>query len=47
MIKIRETFLGNNFALSDTEDITSGSLNRGGIAVLPLLIILLAICQKP
>ena len=28
-------FLGNNFALSDAEDKTSGLLNRGGIADLP------------
>ena len=27
-----EKFLANNFALSDAEDNTSGSLNRGGIA---------------
>ena len=27
-----EKFLGNNFALSDAEDNTSGPLNRGGIA---------------
>ena len=27
-----EKFLANNFALSDAEDKTSGSLNRGGIA---------------
>ena len=36
----------NNFALSDKEDNTSGSLNRGGIADLPLLRTLLAIRQK-
>ena len=36
----------NNLALSDAEDNTSGSLNRGGIADLPLLRTLLAICQK-
>ena len=41
-----EKFLANNFALSDAEDNTSGPLNRGGIADLPLLRILLAICQK-
>ena len=41
-----EKFLGNNFALSDAEDNTSGPLNRGGIADLPLLRTLLAICQK-
>ena len=39
-------FSANNFALSDAEDNTSGPLNRGGIADLPLLRTLLAICQK-
>ena len=38
-----EKFLANNFALSDAEDNTSGPLNRGGIADLPLLRTLLAI----
>ena len=38
-----EKFLANNFALSDAEDNTSGLLNRGGIADLPLLRTLLAI----
>ena len=42
-----ETFLANNFALSDAEDNTSGPLNRGGIADLPLLRTLLAIHQSP
>ena len=41
-----ETFSANNFALSDAEDKTSGPLNRGGIADLPLFKTLLAICQK-
>ena len=41
-----ERFLVNNFALSDAEDNTSGPLNRGGIADLPLLRTLLAIHQK-
>ena len=41
-----EKFLGNNFALSDAEDNSSGPLNRGGIADLPLLRTLLAIRQK-
>ena len=41
-----EMFLANNFALSDAEDNTSGPLNRGGIADLPLLRTLLAIRQK-
>ena len=39
-------FLASNFALSDSEDNTSGRFNRRGIAVLPLLRTLLAICQK-
>ena len=38
--------LANNFALSDAEDNTSGPLNKGGIADLPLLRTLLAIDQK-
>ena len=42
-----EKFLVHNFALSAAEDNTSGPLNRGGgIADLPLLRTLLAICQK-
>ena len=41
-----EKFLANNIALSDAEDYTSGPLNRGGIADLPLLRTLLAIRQK-
>ena len=41
-----EKFLANNFVLSDAEDNTSGPLNRGGIADLPLLRTLLAIHQK-
>ena len=40
-----EKFLANNFAYA--EDNTSGSLNRGGIADLPLFRTLLAICQMP
>ena len=39
-------FLANNFALSDAEDNTSGTLNKGGMADLPLLRTLLTICQK-
>ena len=39
-------FSAKNFALSDTEGDTSGSVNRGGIADLPLLITLLAIRKK-
>ena len=45
-LELLEKFLANNFALSDAEDNTSGLLNRGGIADLPLLTTLLAICQK-
>ena len=41
-----EKFSANSFALSDAEDNTSGPLNRGGIADLPLLRTLLAIRQK-
>ena len=41
-----EKLLANNFALSDTKDNTSSLLNRGSIADLPLLIMLLVICQK-
>ena len=36
-LEFLEKFLANNFALSDAEDNSSSSLNRGGIAVLPLL----------
>ena len=43
--KFLEKFLANNFALSDAEDDTSGPLDRGGIADLPLLRTLLAIHQ--
>ena len=45
-LEFLEKFLANNFALSDAEDNTSSLLNRGGIADLPLLRTLLAICQK-
>ena len=45
-LKFSEMFLANNFALSDAEDNTSGRLNRGSIADLPLLRTLLAIRQK-
>ena len=45
-LEFLERFLANNFALSDGEDNTSGPLNRGGIADLPLLRTLLAIRQK-
>ena len=45
-LEFLEKFSANNFALSDAEDNTSGSLNRGDIADLPLLRTLLAIRQK-
>ena len=45
-LEFLERFSANNFALSDAEDNTSGSLNRGGIADLPLLRTLIAIRQK-
>ena len=45
-IRVPRKFLVINFDLSDAEDNTSGPLNRGGIADLPLLRTLLAICQK-
>ena len=45
-LEFLKKFSANNFALSDTEDNTSGLLNRGGISDLPLLRTLLAICQK-
>ena len=45
-LEFKEKFSANNFALSDAEDNTSGPLNRGGTADLPLLRILLAIHQK-
>ena len=45
-LEVLEKFLANSFALSEAEDNTSGPLNRGGIADLPLLRTLLAIRQK-
>ena len=45
-LEFLERFLANNFALSDAEGNTSGLLNKGGIADLPLLRRLLAIHQK-
>ena len=45
-LEFLEKFSANNFALSDAEDNTSGPLNRGGIADLPLLRALFAIRQK-
>ena len=41
-----EKFSANNFVLSDAEDNTSGSMNRGGIADFLLLRTLLAILQS-
>ena len=45
-LEFLEKFLANNYALSDAEENTSGPLNRGGIADLPLLRRLLPIRQK-
>ena len=45
-LELLEKFFAHNFALSDTEDNTSGPLNRGGVADLPLMRTLLAIRQK-
>ena len=45
-LEFLENFSANNFALLDADDNTSAPLNRGGIADLPLLRTLLAICQK-
>ena len=45
-LEFLEKFLANNFGLSDAEDNTFGLLNRRGIAGLPLLTTLLAICAK-
>ena len=45
-LEFLEKFLAKYFALSEAEDNTSGQLKRGGIADLPLLRTLLAICQK-
>ena len=36
-LEFLEKFLGNNFVLSDSQDNTSGLLNRGGIVDLTLL----------
>ena len=45
-LEFLEKFSANNFALSDAEGNTSGSLNRASIANLSLLRTPLAICQK-
>ena len=42
-LEFLEKFLADNFTFSDAEDNTSGLLNKGGIADLPLLKKLLAI----
>ena len=36
-LEFKEKFSASNFSLSDAEDNTTGQLNRGGIADLPLL----------
>ena len=46
-LELLEKFWANNFALTDAEDNTSGPLNRGDVADLPLLRTLLAIFQEP
>ena len=45
-LEFLEKFSVDNYALSDAEGSTSGSLNEGGITDLPLLRTILAICQK-
>ena len=45
-LKFLGKFIGDNFRLSDAEDNTSGSLNRGGIADLALLRTIIALHQK-
>ena len=45
-LEFLEKFSAKNFALSDAEDNTSRSVNRGGIADLPLLKTILAIHWK-
>ena len=45
-LEFLETFSANNFALSDEEGDTFQPLNWGGIADLPLLRTLLAVCPK-
>ena len=44
-LELLDKFLANNVALSNTEDYSFRPLNRGGIADLPLLKLLLAIHQ--
>ena len=43
-LEFLEKLLANDFALSDAEDNTAVPFNRSGIAELPLLRTLLAIC---
>ena len=45
-LEFLQKFLTNNFVLLQGEDNTSGLLNRGGIADLPLLRTLLTVRQK-
>ena len=45
-LELLEKILANKFVLSDADDNTSGPLNTGGMAYLPLLRTLLAIRQK-
>ena len=45
-LEFLKKFSAKKFALSDAEDNTSGPLNRGGIADLPLLRTILTIRQK-
>ena len=45
-LEFLEQFSANNFALSDAADKTSRSLNRRGIADLPLFRMQSTICQK-
>ena len=45
-LEFLEKFSANSFALSDAEDNTSGPLNRGRVADLPLVRTLLGICQR-
>ena len=45
-LEFLENFLGTNFPLSEAEENTFGSMNRRGIANLPLLRTLSAIRQK-
>ena len=45
-LQFLEKFSAKNFALSDVEDKACGLFHRRGIADLPLLRTLFAICQK-